>query len=195
MKPLTARERRLVAIGLAVAAVAVLWLALVQPIASGLSHRAAERRELTAQWRRQTRLIAEQASWLRAARRESLAATDFVLPAPTEEAAVETLKSRLQRLAGDQGFQITGLTDLPAAAPPGFVRLRADMQLTLAQLTLALRQLETEDPYVVVEYLSVSADRALASGKLSPLDVRLEISAPFGTGAAGAQAAPEALLR
>ncbi|MGI9168952.1 MAG: hypothetical protein ACR2FH_02080 [Caulobacteraceae bacterium] len=43
----------------------------------------------------------------------------------------------------------------------------------------SLRRLETEGPHVVVEYLAVTADRALATGRSSPLAVRLEISAAY----------------
>jgi hypothetical protein len=58
------------------------------------------------------------------------------------------------------------------------------MQLSLAQLCDSLRRLETEGAYVIVDYLSISADRALSTGHLSPIDVRLELTAAYApTGA------------
>ncbi|MHB8528964.1 MAG: type II secretion system protein GspM [Caulobacteraceae bacterium] len=179
MRPLAGRERRLIAIGLAAGALAVLWLGLVGPLVRGFGDRAAERRVLVATYGRDRALIAAMPVWRVLAERQTAAAGQFQLAAPSQEAAVEALKDKLQRLAADEGFKITSLADLAAAPPPGGVRIRADMQLTLTQLVESLRRLETEESYVVVEYISVSADRALQSGKLSSLDVRLEISAPY----------------
>jgi hypothetical protein len=59
------------------------------------------------------------------------------------------------------------------------VRVRVDAQMTLTQLCDSLRRLETEGAYVLVNFLSVSADRALKSGRAAPLDVRLELSADY----------------
>jgi hypothetical protein len=70
------------------------------------------------------------------------------------------------------------MAELPAEGPEGWVRVRADMQLTMSQLYKSLSRLENEAPYVVVGYVSVVADRAVQTGHLATMDVRIEVSAP-----------------
>ncbi|MBV9994443.1 MAG: type II secretion system protein M [Caulobacteraceae bacterium] len=175
MKPLTKRERRLVALGLLVVSAALVWMVVVQPFAFGFLDRAAQRRDLQAQYARNVRLIAS----LPALRAEAEAgrrnASRFAVAAPSDALAAEALKERLQRLSTEAGFTVTAMGDLPPGA--GLVKVRADLTLTLAQLCQAIRRLESEDTYVVVEYLSVSADRSRIAGRLAPLDVRLELAA------------------
>ena len=179
MRPLQPRERRLLAIGLLVAAAAVLWLAVVSPLVGGVFARAAERRELVATYARNQRTMAQAATWRALADQQRASAARFAIAAASQQLAAEALKARLTKLAADEGFTIGALSDLAADAPAGKIRLRCDLRLTLTQLYDSLRRLETEGTYVVVEYLAVSADQALASGRSSPLAVRLEITAAW----------------
>ena len=178
MRPLSTRERRLVAVGLLLAALVLVYLIVVSPLVGGFLGRAAERRTLIANYQRDQRIMASIPVWRRTAQAQRVSSKRFSLTAPSEQMAVEALKERLARLATEEGFQITAMQDLEADAPTGEARVRADLQLTLTQLNESLRRLETEGPYVV-EYLSVSADRALATGRSSRLVVRLEVSAPW----------------
>lgn len=178
MRPLATRERRLVAIGLLVAALALVYLIVISPLVGGFLDRAAERQALIANYQRDQRVMASIPMWRRTAETQRVTAQRFSLTAPSEQLAVEALKERLARLATEEGFQITAMQDLEADAPTGQARVRADLQLSLTQLNESLKRLETEGPYVV-EYLSVSADRALATGRSSRLVVRLEVSAPW----------------
>ncbi|HXU99250.1 MAG TPA: type II secretion system protein GspM [Caulobacteraceae bacterium] len=179
MKPLAPRERRLVALGILVAVIAVIWLALVGPIIDGFSDRAAERARLTASFRRNERLIADAPIWRAAARSQQAVANRFSLPASSEGLAADALKAKVQQLAAGEGYTVAGFQDITADAAPGRVRIRADAQMTLTQLCDSLRRLEAEGVYVLVNVLSISADRALKSGRAAPLDVRLELSADY----------------
>jgi len=179
VRPLQPRERRLVAIGLLVAAAAALWLAVVSPLVGGFFARAAERRALIATYARNQRTLAQAATWRAAADQQRLSAPRFAIPAASQQLAAEALKARLLKLAADEGFTISALSDLAADSPTGEIRLRCDLQLTLTQLYDSLRRLETEGTYVVVDYLAISADQALASGRSSPLAVRLEVTAAW----------------
>jgi hypothetical protein len=179
MRPLQPRERRFLAIGLLAAAVALAWLAIVSPVVGGFFARAEERRELIAAYQRNQRVVRQVRIWRAFADAQRGDTARFAIAAPSQQLAVEALKARLVKLAADEGFTITALSDLAADAPPGKIRLRADLQLNLTQLYESLRRLETEGPYVVVEYIAVSADRALATGRSSLLAVRLEISAAY----------------
>jgi hypothetical protein len=179
MRPLQPRERRFLALGLLAAALGLVWLAVVSPLVGGFFARAQERRELIATYQRNQRVMAQVGAWRALANEQRKDAPRFAIAAASEQLAAETLKSRLTKLAADEGFTVTALSDLAADAPAGKIRLRADLQLTLTQLYESLRRLETEGPYVVVEYLAVSADRALAAGRSSPMAVRLEITAAY----------------
>jgi hypothetical protein len=178
MRPLSARERRLVAVALLLAVVAVVWFLILAPFVGGFIDRAAQRRELIATHQRNQKTMASIPTWRKASEAQRRHAERFSIPAQTEQLAVEALKERLASLATDEGFQITAMQDLEADTPAEEAKVRADLQITLTQLHQSLRRLETEGPYVV-EYLSVSADRALATGKSSRLLVRLEVGAPW----------------
>jgi hypothetical protein len=178
VRPLSARERRLVAVGLLVAVVAVVWFLIVGPFVGGFFARAAERRDLIASHQRNQRTMASIPVWRKAAEAQRVHAERFAIPAQNEQLAVQALKEHLAGLATDEGFQITAIQDLDADNPADEAKVRADLQITLTQLQESLRRLETEGPYVV-EYLSVSADRALATGRSSRLLVRLEVGAPW----------------
>jgi Tfp pilus assembly protein PilO len=179
MRALTARESRLVAVGLLVLALALGWLVVIRPLVGGFFDRAAEREQLLNTLRRNHRLEAALPALRAAADAQRASAARFSLAAPSEETAVESLKERLIHLAADEGFAVGGVEDLQANAAQGTVRIRADMTLTLSQLTDTMKRLESEGAYVVVDYISISADRAFAAGRLSPMDVRLELTAAW----------------
>jgi hypothetical protein len=179
MRPLNPREQSLAAVGLLVAAIALVWFAIIGPLVGGFYARAAERTQLIATLRRNERLEAALPAWRNASSLQRASATRFAIAAPSEELAMENLKERLIRVAGDEGFAVGGVEDLQANAAPGTVRVRADMTLTLSQLTDTMKRLETEGAYLVVDYLSISADRAATAGRLAPMDVRLELTAAW----------------
>jgi general secretion pathway protein M len=182
MNPLTPRERRLLAIGILAAVIGLLWLGLLQPLVGGFFDRAGQRRQLEDSYLRNERLIAALPTWRAAAEAQRRDAGRFAILAPAESAAADLLKDRIQRLAADEGFPVKGVEDLQADAGPGAIRVRADVTLTLTQLYETLRRLENEGAYVAIDYLSVSADAATASGRSGPVDVRLELSAAWRPG-------------
>ena len=179
MRPLTARERRLVALGLLVLAVGLLWLLVIGPLVGGFFDRAQERRDLWATQRRNERLIASLPALRASAEAQRRLTPRFAIAAPSEAAASEAFKDHIRRVATDEGFTIKGIEDLPADGPAGAVKLRTDLTLTLNQLYETVRRLQSEDAYVVVDYLSITADRSLAAGRLAPLDVRLELTSAW----------------
>jgi hypothetical protein len=166
----------LVALGLLVLAVGLIWLVVVGPLVGGFFDRAQERRDLWAVHRRNERLITSLPALRATAEAQARLAPRFAIAAPGEAAASEAFKDRLRRLATDEGFTIKAIEDVPADGPAGAVKVRADLTLTLNQMYETVRRLQSEDAYVVVDYLSVTADRSFATGRLAPLDVRLELT-------------------
>jgi len=74
------------------------------------------------------------------------------------------------------GGQVTALQDVPAT--PGEVRAWIQGRMTLPQLQQMLVRVNHTPPYLVTESLRISADRALETGRLDLLDIRLETSIP-----------------
>jgi hypothetical protein len=176
MRELSPRERRLVALGLLALALGVTWLAIIGPLVVGFLDRAAEKRRLVETFQVDARLIASLPALRATAEAQRAGGARFAIAAPSETLAAEALKQRLQHIAADQGYTVAALEDLQADAPAGAVKLRADMTLSLTQLYETIRRLETEDAHVVIDYLSVNADRSIAAGRLAPIDVRVELS-------------------
>jgi len=184
VRPLTPRERKLVAVGLLALAIAALWAVVVQPLVGGFAARSAARRELLADYARDQSLIDQIPVWR--AQAEAMKATDvaYAITAASQVQAQELLRQRLSATFVGQGSSAPTVEDVQADLPAGWIGARADAELTLSQLVAGIRQLESDKPYVVVEYVSINADQAFHSGHAGPLEVRLEISAPFHLAAA-----------
>jgi len=178
MRPLEPRERQVVALGILVLALVIVWFGLLQPVVGGFIGRAEERSELTENYKRNAHLLAGISVWRQQAEEQSSTQSQFAIVAPTKALGVENLKQRLNRLAAATGGTVQSVSELPAEGGDNWVRVRADMQLTMSQLYKSLNRLENEAPYVVVGYVSVVADRATQTGHLATMDVRLELSAP-----------------
>jgi Type II secretion system (T2SS), protein M subtype b len=173
----TLRERRLIAVALLLAAIAAVDLGVVRPIIDGFSHRAAEREQLIDAQARAHRLIASEGTWRERRRVQALDASAFSVAAPSADVAVEAAEQRIADAVSSQGGQVRGVREEPS--PAGAVRVRADLELTLTQLVASLNVIENQKPYVVIEQLSIAADQAAAVGRLSPMEVTLEVAVPY----------------
>lgn len=180
MTAMTPRERRLVALALLAALLAVLWLGVVEPLAGGYLGRAEARERLLAEIAQDQRLAAGLGAARRQAEAQAREDGAFRLVAPTRALAGEALKERLVAVAGDGKVKSVLLLDPPAAAPE--VRVRAAFALSLPQLVGALRRLADEAPYALVETLAVVAEPAGAIGRVESLDVVVVVSAPVAPG-------------
>jgi hypothetical protein len=178
MRPLAQRERRLVALGILFALVAVVVLGVIVPIVGGMTARALERGDLVATYVRNQRVLAGIPVWRAQAVQQKETAAKFAIVAPTEPLAAELLKQRINRMANEEGGNVQTISEVQGDVPEGWVKVRADLQLTIGQLYKSLARLESEAPYVVVGYLSVAADRAQKTGHAAPMDVRIEVSVP-----------------
>ncbi len=177
MRPLEPRERQVVALGILFLVVLIFWFGFIQPVIGGFIGRAEERSELNDTYARNAHILAGISAWREEADQQQATQSQFSIVAPTKVLAAENLKQRLNRLANAVGGSVQTVSELPAEGD-NFVRVRVDMQLTMSQLYKSLTRLENEAPYVVVGYVSVAADRAVQTGHLATMDVRLEISAP-----------------
>lgn len=179
MRPLAARERRLVAVALLIGAVAAAWLGLISPLIGGFKARAERREQLLTRYRNDQRLLAAIPVLRAEASAQRKSGSVYRITAPSESQAVEALKRRLASTLSEAGGTVSAVQQVQADVPAGWVSVRADAQIDLTQLDASIRRLQNEPPYVVVEYASIGADRALQSGHSAPLDVRLQVSALF----------------
>jgi general secretion pathway protein M len=179
MKRLTQREGRIVAVGILVGVIGLVWLAVIGPIVHGFVSRSHERAELRDTYVRDQRLLAAIPVWRRQAEQQRASAVRFSYGAPTDALASDLLKERIARVITAQGGTLKAAQEIPADNAGGWVAVRAELQLNMNQLYESLKRLENEDPYVSIDYVSVVADEAFKTGHLAPMDVRIEVSAQF----------------
>jgi general secretion pathway protein M len=177
MRPLTARERRLVAIALLVAAIVVFYLGLAAPLWRGFADRGVERERLLDEISVSGHLIDQAEFWRAQAARQKTDADAFAMAAPTREAAVEAATQRIDGAVVSQGAVVKTIREQTGGA--GLIRVRVDLEASLTAFVASLKLLENQKPYVLVEKLSISADQAATAGRLSPMEISIDLAVPY----------------
>ena len=179
MTGLSDRERRLIAILLLVAVIALGWLAVVSPILAGFEARSAERERLALVQASNQRLIDNVALLRRQAESQKADMARYHVVAPTPVAAAETLKDRVAALLADAGGEVRAMQDVEADA--GRIELRIEARLDEAKLVRLIERLQNAEPLLIVRSMTVAATAApgmdpsaLSSRKL---DIRLDVAA------------------
>lgn len=168
------RERRLVAVALLVALLALLLYGVILPLVDGFGSRAEARAVLLETYARDERAVVQIASVRRAAEAQRRDAARFRLEGDSAVPAADRLKERLAAAITATGGDLRSVEDLAAAK--NSIRVRANARLTTAQLAEMLAAVQRGEPLLIVENLNVTADQALQSGRSAPMDVRLEVS-------------------
>jgi type II secretory pathway component PulM len=174
MKPLSTRERKFVAIGLLVAVFALVWLGALQPILGGFTARAEQQTLLANQYAQNERMIDRMAGLRRVAEDQRRLGTLYALDAANAEQASDKLKERLAASLEKAGGELRASETIDA--PDGWVRVSATALVSNEQLAAWLGMLNNEQPYLVMESLTIVADRALNTGQLDLMDVKIETS-------------------
>lgn len=182
MRALLPRESRLVAALLLVAAMALVYLGMVQPLIDGFSDRAEQRKALLNLYVANERTIAAIPRLSRQAASRDKQTAQYTLVATDAATAVEQLRDRVQAATNAAGGQFHGGEDL--GAPPGMVATRVAMRIPTGKLGAMIAAIENSTPLVTITGLTVSADDALVSGTASNLDVKLDIAIAFRPAAA-----------
>lgn len=178
MKSLSSRERKLVAIGVLIALLALGWLGVIQPIINGFSERAARREALVMQYSQNLRLIARIELLRRAAEDQRKRSGAYAIFAPSAEQASERLKERLEASLIKAGGELRSTESVDTRQ--GWVQANAAATVSNDQLVRWLGLLGTDEPYLAMESLTVAADRALNSNRPDIMDVKIEVSIPLG---------------
>jgi hypothetical protein len=177
MRPLSARERRLVAIALLVAAIAAVYLGVAAPAWRGFADRSAERQRLVNEISQSRRLIDQAGFWRAQAKRQKADLAAYAVMAPTRDAAVEATTQRIDSAVVGQGGVVKTIREQPGG--PGLVRVRVDLEASLTALMASLKVLENQKPYVLIEKLSIVADQAATAGRLSPMEISIDLAVPY----------------
>lgn len=177
MRVMSQRERRLVAGGLLVAAVAAFVNLAIAPLVSGFSERAARRELLITEYQLLEREIAYLPRLRSKARAQDDAQRQFVAAAPNAELAGIALEERLRMTIEAVGGEYRTIEH--DAMGKDIIRAQATARMPLSALTRLLERLQNETPYLSVSPVGLNADAALATHKSEPLDVKLEVTVPF----------------
>ncbi|WP_073975314.1 type II secretion system protein GspM [Erythrobacter donghaensis] len=178
MTGLSDRERRLIAVLILVAMIAIAWLAVLSPILAGFEARAAERERLALVQASNQRLIDNVVRLRRQAEAQKADAARFHIIAPTPAAASEQLKDRIAALIGAGGGEVRALADVEAGE--GRIELRIEARLPEGQLAGLLERLQNAEPLMIVTALTIAApgaDPAAQASQSRNLDVRIDVAA------------------
>ncbi len=177
MRPLSRRKQRLAAFALLFTAIALAWNFVLLPIIDGFAERAETRDALYAQYNRNDRILAGGAGWRMATKQQSESKTQFAVVAPTRAVGSEHITRRVVQAVRIAGGTMLESQEVKTRTSPEWIGVRCDMRLSLGQLTAVLKHLQIEDPYVVVDYLSISSAGNSQSDELDNLAVRMDVSA------------------
>lgn len=172
---LTARERRLLAIGALVLVLAVTWLVAVRPLIAGFADRAAERRRISQELATGRALLAQRPVWQARFRRLAEDSADFG-PGDADAAATRTTDQVLSAAAA-QGAPVNAIQ--PQAGTAGLAWMGVEMRADLPQAVTILKTLERAKPYLVVGSVSLTADPQAAAGRAGAMNVMVDIGAPY----------------
>lgn len=177
MRPLSPRERKLIALLILVLAVSLVLTVVIGPLVSGFAERAARREALVQTFQANERRIASLAALQAEAERQVGEMRARFIAAPDAEEAGETLRERIETIALTIGGDVKASEAIPAEQ--GWARAAIDARLSHAQLAVLLARLDAARPALAVDGLTVIADDALTNSRSDLLDVRLEATAPF----------------
>lgn len=177
MRKLSPRESRLVAIAILLAAIALLFMLIVNPVLDGFRERAARREQLVQTFHLNERRIAAVPALQHEAERQGDAMRALFMAAPDAEQAGEALREKIEAAAEAEGAQVKASES--TTSDDGWAHAAIELQLGHAQLAALLQRLNQVKPSLAVDTVTVNAEEAVNNFKSDNLDVRIEASAPF----------------
>ncbi len=177
MKTLSLRERRLIALAVLLLLLCFLLFGIITPIIDGFKSRSNARDEYYSQMARNDRSIGNLPIWRRQVNDQKNTATRYTILAPTRSAAVDMFRENMLQFFVKSGTVVRSTQEIPSS--DSWLKLRIDSQMSLTQIVDCLKRLHMSQKIIVVDAITISADRAFTNGRLSLMDVRFEISAPY----------------
>lgn len=185
MRALSPRESRGLALLIAVAALTVVLLGVVEPFVDGFADRAAQRAALVARHDANARMIAAIPRLVREAARRDAALDRYLLPTADPAAAADLLRTRVSAASAAAGADFRGTEDGPAS--PGKAVIHVSVRATADQAQKLIAALENGHPALLVNALTVNADAALVAGSATELDLGFDLAGTLRARARGGQ--------
>ena len=176
-RPLSPRERKLIAVLILVAAIALVLTIVIGPVVAGFTERATRREALAQTFHANELRIASLGALQAEAERQTGEMRQRFIAAPDAAEASEALRERIESTVQELGGDIKASEAVPAEE--GWARAAIDVRMSHAQFATLLARLNALKPALAVDAVTVIADDALTNYKSDLLDVRLEASAPF----------------
>lgn len=177
MRPLSLRERRLIAVLILIVVVASVLALVVGPIVDGFAARADQRLMLAQTFAANERRIAAVGTLQHEAERQQGQMRARFMAAPSADEANEALRERIETMVTSLGADVKASEAMPGEE--GWARAAIEARMGHAQLAAVLARLNEARPALSVESVTVIADDALSNFKSDLVDVRIEASAPF----------------
>ena len=175
----TGRRGQAIAVGLAVLAVAIVWLGLFAPLASWYADRSQALDALRSRAARETALIAT----LPALRTEAEAAaktpTRAVLTGDSDAIAGASLQEQVQTMATGTDAQLTSIETLPAEQSGQYRRIgvRVELSAQLPVVIALLKAVEEAQPSMLVDDIRLTATPVASLNAQLPLDAAFTVYA------------------
>lgn len=180
------RRGQALAVAVAMAALALIWLAAVAPLLDWYGDRAATLAQQQALAARMTALAAEIPALRRAVNTAGLQADEnLLLTGKTEAIAGANLQSLLQNLASQAGTSLDSAAALPVQGSGGLRRIGMQVSVTATWpvLVALLQAIGTAEPRMVVQDLAVSsAGQAAMPGQDTPLQAQFSVTGFYAGG-------------
>ncbi len=177
MERLGSRERKLIALLLLVLVVALAYLAVIVPVLNGFDQRREQRALSTLRYQRNERLIASVPRLRRVLEAQEPERRKFVLAARDAAEAQDYLQERLRTFLSEAGSDLTAAEPVETAA--GAAAISGSARLTYPQALDVIKRVQNDQPYLLIDGLTIVANQALVTGRLDTLDVKIDISIPF----------------
>jgi len=174
MIEMSVRERRLLALGILVLVVAVIWVGGISPILNGFASRKEARDIAIETLRHNARAIAGYKAVRLQLEEVRRTVPNWALEATSLPAATELARKRVTQAVAASGGFLDALRDQPGR--DDLITMQVDTRIDLLGLENLLGHLENDRPTGVVNNISVSAADATTALPASSLQVRLEVS-------------------
>ena len=168
----TGERGRILALGLLVLAIVVLWIGLVSPLLGWYGARAQRLADARSRYARETALIATLPQLRAAAAQAARTPTRSLLEGDSDATAGAALQEQVQGMATTAGVSLTSIETLPAEQLGQYRRIgvRVEANAPLPVVVKLLNLVETAEPRMKVDDMRLTATPVLAKNASLPLD-------------------------
>jgi hypothetical protein len=175
----TGRQGRILAAGLVVLSVFVVWLGVIAPVLSFYGTREDDLEGLRARVTRGAALIEALPALTREANLAAKTPTQAVLQGDSDAIAGATLQEQVQSMASTTNAQLTSIETLPGEQVGAYRRIgvRVELSAQLAVVTHLLAAVEQAQPSMLVDDIRLTATPVGPQNAQLPLDVAFTVYA------------------